>query len=370
SGKPFTAGELLSRAESIVEREQGASGVDRLNRLVAIGEQYRYLDRKADAMRVLTQAYDNSRAQPHPHSRARAACELALATMRAGQRERSESLFKEGIAALPDEPQYRSAQITCLLDGSMVAREFSRPNDALDRARAAQALLPQLPYPSATTELRVFTEIADSNRMAGNLPAAIAAFQEVSTRLAELGRGETLEAASVYNNWAMALNFTGQMRQAEELFRRAMRIESADGTDKNVSTMVLTNLARVLIELDRLDEAQRYADRAHARAQAEGNEVVVRDANFLRARIDVRRGEFAQASKLLDDVETRYRKPRPPDCVCYASLDYERAKMAVASRDSQGALAAMDRAVARAEQKSSTPDALRYFLLRRAEVEL
>ena len=42
--------------------------------------------------------------------------------------------------------------------------------------------------------------------------------------------------------------------------------------------------------------------------------------------------------------------------------------MVVASGDSQGAVAAMDRAVARAEQKTST-QALRDFVLRRAEVE-
>ena len=367
SGKPFTAGELLARAENIVERRSDA---DRVDTMITVGEQYRTLDRTADALRVLTQAYDIAQRQPDPITRARAACGLALATMRAGERERSETLFQEALASLPNEPQYVLDRINCLLSGSIVASEFSRPRDALSRAKAAQALLPQLRYPSSALELRIFMEVADSYRASGDFPAAIAAFEQVSARMAQLGRGDTLDAAIIYNNWATTLNFAGQMVRAEELYRRSMRIESADGTDKSVSPMVLTNLSRVLIELDRLDEAQRYADRAYARALAEGNEIVARDSTFLRARIHVRRGESAQAATLLEDVEARYRKTRPPDCVCYASLNYERAKLAAARSDAESALAEMDKAVALAEQKNSTPDALRYFVLRRAEVEL
>src|SRR5262249_28760935 len=88
------------------------------------------------------------------------------------------------------------------------------------------------------------------------------------------------------------------------------------------------------------------------------------------ARILSKRGDSAQAAKLLEDVEARYRKTRPPECVCYASLDYERAKLALARGDAQDALAHMNKAVALAEQKTSPPDALRYFVFRRAEVEL
>jgi serine/threonine-protein kinase len=370
SGKPFTAGELLARAEKIVARRQGGSDVERVDTMLTIGEQYRTLDQMNDALRILTRAYEIARTLPDRTTRSRAACSLALAVKRTGTPERAEALYQEGIAQLPDEPQYIPDRINCLLDGGIVARESSRPAEGLARVLAAQALLPQLRYPPATTELRILMELADSYRVVGDFPAAIAAFQQVSARMAQLGRENTLEAAIVYHNWAVTLNFAGQMLQAEQLFRRSIQIESADGTDKNVSPMALTNLSRVLIELDRIDEAQHYADRAHTRALAEGDEVVIRDSNFLRARISVRRGESAQAVKLLEDVEARYRRTRPPECVCYASLDYERAKLAAARGDADGALAEMNKAVALAEQKTSPPDALRYFVLRRAEVEL
>jgi serine/threonine-protein kinase len=368
SGKPFTAGELLGRAEKIVERQQ--NDAERVDVMTTIGDQYRELDRTSDALRILTHAYEIAQKLPDRISRARAACSLALAEMRAGESERSEALFQEGMSALPDEPQYRQARIGCLVVGSTIAREFARPRDALTRVQAAQALLPQLRYSSAETALAVFLEAANVYQAMGDFPAALAAFEQASARQAQLGREETLEAAIVYNNWAITLYFAGETLKAEEMYRRSMRIESADGTDKNVSPMVLTNISRVLIDLDRLGEAQRYADRAHARALADGNDTVIRDSNVLRARIHVRRGEFAEGARLLEDVEARLRKTVPADCVCYGALDYERARIAAAGGDSQAALAAVNRAVARAEQKSAPPDALRFFLLRRAEIEV
>ncbi len=45
SGKPFTAGELLARAEAIVERQHAGADANRTDMLVSIGAQYRVMDR-------------------------------------------------------------------------------------------------------------------------------------------------------------------------------------------------------------------------------------------------------------------------------------------------------------------------------------
>ncbi len=73
-----------------------------------------------------------------------------------------------------------------------------------------------------------------------------------------------------------------------------MRISSADGTEKNVSPMELTNLATTLIELGRIDEAQRYADQAYERARADGDEVIARYA-LRRARASLPRARPVRA---------------------------------------------------------------------------
>jgi hypothetical protein len=169
-----------------------------------------------------------------------------------------------------------------------------RAEEGLARARQAQAILPQLRYRSAALELGVLMDLAESYRIAGRYGPAIAAFEQAYARTIELGRENTENAGTLYNNWALVLSDTGQTLQAEALFRRAMQISSADGTEKNVSPMVLSNLATILIELGRIDEAQRYADQAYERARAEGDEVIARFALGARGRVFRARGQYRQ----------------------------------------------------------------------------
>src|SRR5262249_22229452 len=73
-GKSFTAGDLLSRAETIVEREHGESDANHAEMLVAIGNQYSAMDQDDKARALLGRAYAISRRLSEPETRARAAC--------------------------------------------------------------------------------------------------------------------------------------------------------------------------------------------------------------------------------------------------------------------------------------------------------
>ena len=273
------------------------------------------------------------------------------------------------MAQLPPEPQYTLDRIACLLNGSAIAREGNIPN-AVPRAREAQALLPQLPYRSSLLELSVLMDLAESYRMAADYPQAIAAFELAYARLLALGRENTETAGTIYNNWGLALDITGQMRKAEDLFRRAVRISSDHGSDKNVSPMLLTNLARILIKLERVDEATHMADDAHERARAAGDEIVVRDSTLVRAMAYRAAGDLARAETLLNDAEARYHSTRPPECACFATVAFERAALAQARGDESAASTWADKAVAAAQADTVRTDAVPYFLMRRAELAI
>jgi serine/threonine-protein kinase len=371
SGKPFTSGELLARAEAIVQRQPADADVNRTDMLVLIGRQYRIMDRDNESLRLLTQAYDIARTQTDPTTHARAACGLASIMGFVGRGgERAEALFREGMALLPDEPQYALDRIQCLQDGSMVARENYHMGESLARAQQAQALLPQLRYRSAARELSVLMGLAETYRVAGQYDSALTAFQQADARMSELGRENTENAGTLYNNWALTLVQTGQPLQAERLFRRAMRISSADGTEKNVSPMELTNLANTLIELGRIDEAQRYADRAYERARADGDEVIARYALGARGRVFRARGQYTQAMQTLSELEQQFHRAYPPECSCFGTIASERGVLAAAHGDGDRAMAEMNKALAIAEGDKSRPDVLPRMLVRRAEVEL
>jgi len=368
SGKPFTAGELLGRAETIVERQHAESDANRAEMLVAIGRQYSASNQDDEARRLLGRAYEMSRQIPDRTTRARAACALAPPIGRTGDRERAEALLREGMADLPDEPQFALERISCLLDGSVVARRATDATRAIERAQAAQALLPQLRYPSTVLEMHVVMSLGAAYDEANQFPAAVEMFERAHAQLVALGRENTEAASVLYNSWGLTLHLMGQTLKAEELLRKAIRISSADGSDKNVTPMRFINLSRTLLALEQNAEAARDADLAYARARATGDEIGVSQSLVMRADAYRNRGDYARAEQIVNEADSRFRRIGAHPLL-FASVAYERAMLAQARGEADAAIAAADKAVAIAERG---PDkvALAVFLLRRAELDL
>ena len=368
SGRPFTAGELLSRAAKIVEGEQLDSDATRVEMLIAVGEQYAAVDRPEEAKRLLGRAYEMSRTLGDGTTRARAACALAQPVGRAGDVERAEGLIREGLAEIPEEPQSVFDRISCLLDGSLVAREASDAARAIERSEAAQALLPQVRYRSTLMETNVLMHLAASYDQANQFPKAVAMFERAYGQLTALGRGDTQTASALLNNWGLTLHLMGQTLKAEELFRKAISIGSADGSDRNVSPMRFTNLARTLLDLDRTVEASHDAELAYARARASGDDIVVTQSLLMRARAYRTLGDLARAEQAVNEVEPRaHRKGADP--ILLSSVAFERGMIAYARGNTAAAQASLDYAVANAE-RGRDEEAASVFLLRRAEFEL
>jgi serine/threonine-protein kinase len=368
SGKPFTVGDLLSRAERVVAAERGAADENRVEILMAIGSQYWSQDEDENARRVLGRAYELSRRLPNRPLQAKAACTLAIAVVRAGEADRAEALIQEGLAGLPTQPQFTLDRVGCLWRGSYVAREAGDEKAGVERVQAARSVLRDsgLAYP--LLDLRVAMEEAETYRMASRHLEANAAFERAALGLAALGRDDTQTAGTLFNNWGLTLDLIGQPLKAESIFRRAIRI-SADGTERTVSPMLLNNLARTLGELLRLAEAQGYADRAYARARQAGDEVVVNQSLLVRASLYRQLADLERAAKMLAEVEPRLTRMLPRGHWAFGSLASQKALLAQARGDFAAAKVAADRAVAIAET-SQREDFLQLVLLRRAELEL
>jgi tetratricopeptide (TPR) repeat protein len=367
SGKPFTVGELLTRAEDVVGKERGESEENRVEILIAIGRQYDAQDEGGKARRVLGSAYELSKNLPERSLRAKAACALGSAVVLAGETERAERLIREGLDDLPNEPQFALDRVFCFLRGSEVAREGGDANTGVQRVEAAQRLLKESHLASAHWELSVWMDLAESNRMAGHYREAVAAFSETFRRLSALGRDETETARTVLNNWALVIDVHRPL-EAERLFRRAVRINSADATLRGVSPMLLNNLARVLADLHRLPEAADYANRAYTKARQAGAETAVNQSLLLRASVYRQLGDLGRAATLLSEVEQRYRRMLPGGHPAFGGLASSRALLAQARGDFPAARAAADQAVAIAG--ASTPQYLPLVLLRRSNLEL
>jgi tetratricopeptide (TPR) repeat protein len=133
--------------------------------------------------------------------------------------------------------------------------------------------------------------------------------------------------------------------------------------------MLLTNYARVLGNLGRLDEAARYAETADGKARRMGHEVVVYQVLRLRASIYRRRGELDRAAAMLREVEPRLERMMLPGHIAFAGLAMDRALLAQARGDVTAARSEADRSVAIAEASGQRDGNLSSFLRGRAEIE-
>ena len=370
-GRPLEVDELLQRAEQIARR-QSAGGVEaRVDLLLSVGDQYTTLDESDQARGVLELAYADAHATHDASLRARTACGLAGALAKGGGLPRAKQLAAAGLAELPARKKFVLDRIYCLSMASYVAREDGSAATAIARIEEARALLAQSPYRSEIQDLSILMDVAESYSQAGRHADAAPVFERAAAVMTALGRDQTQQAGTLYNNWALSLDLSGRPRDAERIFRRAIEVSRVDASDGAVSPMLLVNYGRSLRQLGRLEESARYAEEAYSRAKATGFEVVVNQSLLLRASVYREQGDLARSAAMLREVEPRLRQALPAGHPGFGGLLIERALTAQASGNSAGALGLIDQAYEIADAARRSHGALGYVprvLNRRAEI--
>lgn len=366
SGKPFTAKDLLDRAERTLEKQSSANG-NRVELLASLGAQYSLLAEDSEAHRILENAYKLSRNVPEPVVRATASCYLAGVLVRNGDLERAESLFQQGMSELPDEPQFAIARVECLSRGSQVAQERADGRQGIARIEAAYQILQRSALESDWLEVEILTELGEAYRAAGQSQKAIAVFEKINPLLSSMGRDQTGFAQVLFNDWALALERVGRPRDAERLYRQSLSITADD-------PVLLNNYSMTLRTLGRWKEASEYSEKAYRIARQRGDEFTVWRSLLVRLGIKLDQHDFKGADTTLAELEPILRRKFSPDHVIFASLAVGQALLASAKGDSTRALSLADQAVTTVENSIKTKgqgaDALPVMLLRRATVRL
>jgi serine/threonine-protein kinase len=369
SAKPFTATELLDRAEHVVERQK-QTDENHIEMLISLGRQYLALGEDTKAENLLAKAYELSHSIADRGTRARAACALATPTAKAGEGYRAEQLVQEGLAALPNEPQYALHQVFCYLRGGEVSMWRGQEPIGVERVRQAQTLLNQSKLWSPLLDYRVSAALADLYTGVRRYRDAIQAYADASCTLAALGRDDTETAGSLFSSWGAVLALLGRPLEAEPLLKRGLRIQRrGNGTEEPSLAMQLVILARVLGELRRFREAEDAGRRAYASARRLGDERVVNIALLTQASIARQLGDVTGAARRLAEVEPRLKQSTPAGDVTFATLASEQALVAQARGSTAAALESANRALRIAESSSHVPIAPR-FLVRRSQLAL
>lgn len=366
-GQPLSVGELLSRAGEVVERQVDDPDETRVALLVEIGRLHDVRDDEARARAFYERAWTLAQGSRDPGSQARAGCALAGTLGRAGEGERADALFRRVEASLPREPQFDLVRVECDIRRSQLGD--ARGNIA--EVERAQRRLAASGFRSSAMELDVAMRLADAYRLAGRLIEADAAFERAFARLTALGRDRSQTAATLLNDWALVARARGQPLRAERLLRQAIEIEGGAVGARRATPPLLNNLSRVLLDLARFDEAERYAAQAREGAARSGDVTTTIQSLFQLVALARLRGDPETAERRLTELDAAMRRSLSERDLRFAQLAMERALLASARGEADRARLEGDRAIALAEAGvSKQPRYLRVLLLRRAELHL
>jgi tetratricopeptide (TPR) repeat protein len=371
-GETFTTAELLRRALHVLERQK-TTEPNRVTLLTSVGFGYEMQNDHAAGKRILTEAYDLSRATSDASARANAACALADSLSNEHNTPRSEALIKDGLRELPRGPEFALDRYFCLLRGQQVAKVSGDTQLAIRRGEAALAALKDVPFAHDLEDVEGYESLASTLREAGRMHEAQASYAIAWPRLVALGRDDTFDAATLLGNWAQVLLQMGRPLEAQQYKQRELEIKLAV-PDPVAASMSLTNYAQLLFELARLDEAADYAERAYREAVKSDNQLVLNQTRLRLARIYREKHDSARAARMLDEAEVPMRQLLPPGHFAFASLAAERALLASEQEDFPRALELINQALEITEEAGRHGKAgaqfLPILLTHRAEIEL
>jgi tetratricopeptide (TPR) repeat protein len=317
--------------------------------MIWIGGDYSMRDRNVDARRVLDAAYQITRTLNDPLLRGRASCELSNIVSRDEEVDRAEALFQEGVRELQGDPRFALEYSSCLRNGSEVARNRGDAVAGIERARAGMDVLKASPLRTDVEEMSAAVDLASAYSEAGQDLASLPEFARAEKFLSELGLDETNFAVILYNNWGLELDQMGRPLEAEKTYRHIFEISKDAGSVDAISPEILINDARILREVNRIDEAEAAVSQAYVKAVQLKNEVAINQSLMERSNVYLEMGKPQQAEAMLAEVEPRLKKSLPSGHYAFASMAERRARIALRENDLETALSGADRAVSMLE---------------------
>jgi tetratricopeptide (TPR) repeat protein len=374
-GRPFTAGDLLVRAEALLNRlPVDPPDATTVQSLVSVGNQFQSQDEDGNARRVLARAFELAQKLPADHvvTRAIAGCAFAntLARGNLDDLQRAQTLVAESLRLIPDGRPFVLDRVRCERNAGAVARHAGDSAADVAHVSAARRLLLEsgLGSPNAVVEAEL--AMATAYRSAGRMVEADAAFRQGLEQLRALGRERTERAGTVLNDWGLTLLSLGRPLDADRAFKEAVAISQADASGASVSPMLLLNAARPVLELGHEDQAIAMIERSIDEATRHDDQVVQLQALMLLAGAERQRGQLDRATVLFDQAEVQLRQRLPPGHVAFASLALQRANVALARGRLPEARALADEALAKAEAVAPDNELVSGALLRRAQIAI
>jgi serine/threonine-protein kinase len=331
-GRKFVVSDLLEQGEALADRQFAGDDALRAELIANLGRRYSEAERWDRAVPVLERASRIAARTNDPGVRASADCPLALAYVATERRPRGEALLVETLVRLPAESRYALPRADCLVIRSTMGY-FTDDGAAMIRhAREALAAIDRAPTRSQLMLSDARASLAYGYYLTGQNAKADRAYAELLASLEKTGRGRTLAAADLLNNWGL-VHYLGDIRKAEPLQRRSLELRrSIEGADA-VGPVALHNYAGILDQLARYPEAEAaYRDTIRMARERNFPRIEI-DATLRLACVYAEQGRMAEAAGTLGGVERREGEEVFQVKSRRALLAYSRGVLARAKRD-------------------------------------
>ena len=371
SDRPFTAPELLRRAELLVDARYAENPALRAPLQMTLADLYREVGDNKQAESVLARAQTAVDAAQEPSLRAQLHCMQAGVYGHLGRLDDAKALLDRTwsqlrAAAVPDH----QAELVCYIEGASVHRNLADAEATLADAQAALRLIGE-PRPGQMIQAIVLeATMGEAYGLMGDIARAIAAHEHAIERLRAIGRGHTGIVSTMEHNMAGYLSRAGQQLKATEALARHLEFEGPPGQPRDPSSW--TNYGRMLVRVGRYDEATPMLQRALHAFEANGNQRGLAFTRLGLATMDCSREPLARCEAELADVTKRLHEVLPPKHSAFASLQMLGGQAALLAQQPAKAQQQLSAAIASFDEAADrSPSRIQaQALLARAEQQL
>ncbi len=305
----FSAAELLHESERLIEKQYPGDNPLKADLLAMVGAQYMQSERWNEATAALERASALAESTSDPSLKGRTRCPLALLKVLNGDLKGADALMKSALEEIPDRPEYAQLRAECLTRYSDFGYFTGDGMAMINNAQQALSLLASVPNASVVRRIDAQGALAYGYYLVQDNQKADEQYAAAIANLEAAGRGRTLAAADLHNNWAL-VHFRGDIRKAEPLLRRTLELRRSIEGPAGVAPTTLHNYAGALLRLGRFKGAAEAFDETIRTARARNELRIMFDAMMELADLHTQSGNLQQAEAQLAQLAPYLDEPR------------------------------------------------------------
>ena len=310
--RPMTMREVLDRARVALEKQYANTPEVLARMLTQLSGRYQELNEPRTVLDILERVRELSLPLNNPLMMASVECDLAETAADLGELDAARRHLADGQRYLGQlTPRPTGVAVECLISAQSVAVAGRRYEDAVAPALEAIAILEAEGKTSTTLYSSALNTASNAFDALDRKREALVYQGRITALLERIGRDKTAAMGVNLHNQALTLWDLGRWRDADETYRRALGIVGGFDQAAKVPSIYIVTYGRLLVQLGRDDEAQRWL--ARGLAMEPGPSSLHLRAISAMADLHMRRGALGQARAALDEVSANAATlaPRP-----------------------------------------------------------